>query len=511
VTTETGSAGAAGPVGAGEALAPPSPPAAFDPELRKLSLVVVVGAVMTILDTTIVNVAITTLGRQFDTSLSTIQWVLTGYTLALSMTIPLTTWAIARFGTRQVWLGSLSLFAAGSVLCGLAWSVGSLIAFRVLQGVGAGLIMPVGQTMLARAAGPARMGRVMAVIAVPAMLAPVLGPVVGGVIVDNIDWRWLFYVNAPISAVAIALAVRLLPADTERDRRARIDVLGLALLSPGLAALVYGLSQAANGTGPGSARVLLGVGAGVVLVGAFALRALWRPVSSLVDLRVFRSRPFSAAVAALFTYSAGAFGLIVLLPLYLQIVRGYSPTDAGLLTAPWGLGAIVTMPIAGRLTDRGGPRGVALAGVVTALAGAFAYTGIQADTSRWLIAGGIFVVGLGHGMLIPSLTGGMYRGLARTDVPTATTASNVLIRIGGSLGIAVLAVVLQSAIRERVPGASGSLADVAAVPRTPALLASVTDAFAHSFWWVVAIVALSLVPVLLMPGRRPVPAAEPAA
>ena len=477
------------------------PPVSFDPQLRRLALVVVVGAIMTILDTTIVNVAITTLGREWDTSLSTIQWVLTGYTLALSMTIPLTSWAIARFGAKHVWLASLTLFVLGSVFCGLAWSVSSLIAFRAVQGFGAGLVLPVGQTMLARAAGPARMGRVMAVIAVPAMLAPVLGPVVGGVIVDNVDWRWLFFVNVPISAVAIGLAVRLLPSDTERDRRARIDLLGLALLSPGLAALVYGLSEAGNGAGAGSPRVWGFLAAGALLVGAFAVRALRRPDTALVDLRVFRIRPFSVATTALFTYSAGVFGLVVLLPLYLQLVRGDSPLDAGLLIAPWGIGAMLTMPLSGRVTDRGGPRGVALAGVAVALAGAFVYPAVQADTPRWLLTAGVFVIGLGHGLIVPALSGGMYRGVSHAEVPAATTAGNIVARVGSSLGVAVLAVVLQSEIRERIPGASGSLSELAGLPRTAEVATSITDAFAHSFWWVVGIVALSLVPVALMPGR----------
>jgi EmrB/QacA subfamily drug resistance transporter len=482
--------------------AAPRPPSAFDPELRRLALVVVVGAVMTILDMTIVNVAITTLGREWDSSLSTIQWVLTGYTLALSMTIPITGWAVARFGTKQVWLVSLTLFVLGSVLCGLAWSVASLIAFRVVQGVGGGLVLPVGQTILARAAGPDRMGRVMAVIAVPAMLAPVLGPVLGGVIVDNVDWRWLFFVNVPISAVAIALAVRLLPADPERRRDTRIDVLGLALLSPGVAALVYGLSEAGNGVGAGSARFLVPVCVGVAMVAAFVVHALRRPGTALVDLRVFRVRSFAVASAAMFAYTAGVFGLVVMLPLYLQLVRGDSPLDAGLLTAPWGIGAMLTMPLSGRATDRGGPRGVALTGVAVALVGALLFTAVEPGTPRWLLAVGGLVVGLGHGLIVPALTGGMYRGLSRADIPAATTAGNIVARVGSSVGVAVLAVVLQSAIRDRVAGASGSLSDLAGLPRTAEVASSVTDAFAHSFWWTAAIVALALVPAALMPGRR---------
>src|SRR5215470_221239 len=178
--------------------------AGLDPALKKLSAVVLLGAAMTILDTTIVAVAINTLGHDFDVSVSTIQWVATGYLLALSIVIPLTGWAIERFGARTLWIGSLALFLAGSVLSGAAWSAGSLIAFRVVQGIGGGIILPVGQTMLARAAGPQRMGRVMSVVAVPALLGPVLGPVIGGLIIDAFSWRWIFYVNVPVGIVALA-------------------------------------------------------------------------------------------------------------------------------------------------------------------------------------------------------------------------------------------------------------------------------------------------------------------
>jgi EmrB/QacA subfamily drug resistance transporter len=244
-----------------------------DARLRKLSLVVALGAIMTVLDTTIVNVAVQVLGRELHTTISTIQWVLTGYTLALSMTIPITGWAVDRFGARPLWLTSLVLFVAGSVLCGVAWSPLSLIAFRVLQGVGGGLLMPVGQMMLARAAGPERMGRVMAVVSIPAMLAPALGPVFGGWLLDHVSWRWMFFINVPVCGAALIMALLVLDRGEERGPRSRLDGLGLALLSPGLAALVYGLAQAGHLHG---GRVLAGVVAGAVLLVAFVVHALRR-------------------------------------------------------------------------------------------------------------------------------------------------------------------------------------------------------------------------------------------
>src|SRR3954452_5598147 len=216
----------------------------MDRALMRIASVVVLGTIMSILDTTIVNVAIETLGRDLGASRSAVQWVSTGSLLALATVIPLPGWSMERFGGRFMWMLSVALFLVGSVLCGLAWSTGSLIVFRVLQGFGGGMIMPVGQAILAQAAGPERMGRIMSVIGVPTLLGPILGPVIGGLIVDNFSWRWIFFVNVPAGLIALTLAWRILPrADLSRRGSAVLDVRGLLLLSPGLACLVYGLSQ----------------------------------------------------------------------------------------------------------------------------------------------------------------------------------------------------------------------------------------------------------------------------
>ncbi|GAA4077801.1 MULTISPECIES: DHA2 family efflux MFS transporter permease subunit [Actinomadura] len=476
----------------------------IDARLRRLAIVVLLGAIMTVLDTTIVNVAVTTLGTDFDASLSTVQWVLTGYTLALSMAIPLTGWAVRRFGQRTMWLVSLVLFIGGSLLCGLAWSVPALIVFRVVQGVGGGMLMPVGQMMLARAAGPDRMARVMAIVSVPAMLAPVLGPVVGGLIVGHLSWRWMFYVNIPFCAVALVAALRMLPRDTERDAGARLDVLGLALLSPGLALLVYGLSEAGDGTSP--TRALAGAGGGAVLVAAFAVHALRKGDGALVDLRPLRARSFTTATGALFLYSGAAFGLTVLIPLFAQVVRQETPVRAGLLLAPFGLGAMVTMPVAGRLADRYGARWPAAGGMLVALGGMLGLTMVEPGTGEPLIMAAVLVVGVGHGAVAPALMAAAYQGLPRASVPAATTAANILVRVGSAFGMAALTVILQMSMRDEIPGASGNLEEVAAqasrLPDAPALL---TDAFTHSLWWAPAIAAVALVPVAAIPRRTGAP------
>lgn len=457
--------------------APPS--ARFDPALRGVAIAVVLGTIMTTLDTTIVNVALNVLGRDLDASLSTVQWVITGYMLALSMTIPITGWAIGRFGAKATWIVSLALFGAGSILCGAAWSAGSLIVFRALQGIGGGLLMPVAQTMLTRAAGPERLGRVMAVISIPGMLAPALGPLAGGLLLDHLSWRWMFYVNVPVCGVALLLAVRLLPRDEERRPESRLDLLGLALLSPGLAAAVYGLSQVGEGTT--GTQALVGLLLGAVLMAAFVAHSLRGAGRALLDVRLFRDRAFTASTVTLFVYSVGVFGVLLLVPLYSQTVSGPGVLAAGLLVAPMGAGAIVTMPIAGRLTDRLGPHRPGVTGILIVLAGMFACTRVDVSTGPALMAAAMFVIGLGHGLVTPSIMASAYRTLPRPALPGAATASQILIRVGSALGAAVTAVILQSLIRSQGTG---------------------VGTFATTFRWSLMIVAVAVVPALLIP-RRP--------
>ncbi len=325
----------------------------------RISAVVIVGSIMSILDTTIVNVALATLSHELHSTIDQIQWVVTGYLLALAAVIPVTGWAARRFGAKQVYLVSLVLFTTGSALCGLATSTTELIVFRVLQGVGGGMILPIGQLMMAEAAGPKRMGRVMSVVAVPAMLAPILGPTIGGLIIQNASWRWIFYVNVPIGAIAVFAALRYLPW-IKPDQVEKLDTRGLLLMATGLTLLTYGLAEIGATGGFTSLKVIIPCIVGPVLVAAFVLHALRVP-KPLLDMRLYRKATFSSASFAMFCLGAALFGGMILLPLYWQDVRLESVVDTGLLTAPQGLGAALAMPIAGKLTDRwggGGPRAV---------------------------------------------------------------------------------------------------------------------------------------------------------
>ncbi|MGW7684808.1 DHA2 family efflux MFS transporter permease subunit [Kribbella sp. NPDC054772] len=334
-----------------------SPTDRLDRSVLKLAGVLVLGALAPVLDSTIVTVAIHTLGAELHAPVATVQWVSTAYLLALAMAVPITGWSAKRFGAKRMWIVALALFLAGSMLCGVAWNIGSLIAFRVLQGIGGGLMLPILQTLLLCAAGRERIGRLMAVVTLPALIGPILGPVIGGVLVGHLDWRWIFYVNVPICLAAIVLAVRTLQPDP-KPTAAALDLTGLLLISPALAAIIYGLSQAGD-HGFAHAAVLIPLAAGVILLTAFVLR---RTANPLIDLTLFRTRSFAASTALLFLTGFGLYGAMLLLPLFYQQARGETVTAAGLLLVPQGIGSLPART-AGGLTDRHGPRPIVLAGI----------------------------------------------------------------------------------------------------------------------------------------------------
>jgi EmrB/QacA subfamily drug resistance transporter len=452
------------------------------PQVRAVATVVIVGAVMSILDTTIVNVALDTLSRDLRAPLSTIQWVSTGYLLSLASVIPLTGWAAERFGPKRVWMGAVGAFAATSALCGAAWSAEALIAFRVLQGFAGGMIMPIGMITLAQAAGPERMGRVMSVVGVPMLLAPVFGPVIGGLILQDFSWRWIFFVNLPVGLLGLALAARLMPAGRAEGRTggtAHLDRRGLALLSPGLALVVYGLSEIASRASLDFVHATLPLTAGALLVVAFAVHA-WRIEYPLVEVRLLRVVGFGAAGATIFLVGAALFGGMLLLPLYYQVARHLSPLEAGLLLAPQGVGAAVAMHFSGRMTDRIGGGPVVLAGLGVLTLGTVPFTQVGASTAYWLLVLALVVRGVGLGFTMMPAMASAYALLQRHQVPRATPMLNVLQRVGGSIGVAVLAVVLERQLR----GAHSS--------------AGAAAAFAHTYWWSLALVLVALVPATVL-------------
>jgi EmrB/QacA subfamily drug resistance transporter len=450
----------------------------IEPYVWKIAGVVILGMIMSILDTTIVNVALPTLSRDLHSSISQIQWVVTGYILSLAAVIPVTGWAARRYGAKRVYMTSLVLFTAGSALCAVAASTTMLVFFRVLQGVGGGMIMPVGQLIMAQVAGPKRMGRVMGIVAMPAMLAPILGPVVGGAILQSFHWSWIFLVNVPIGAIAFVFGWRMLP-HTDSGDAGRLDTVGLGLLSGGAVAIVYGLSELGSNTSLTAPSVVWPTLAGLVLVGVFIWHAL-RIERPLLDVRLYANRVFAAASLTTFGLGAALFGAMILVPLYYQEVRHESVILTGLLTGPQGVGMLLVMPLSGRFSDRFGGGRVAIVGVSILCLGTLPLAFIGTGTSVLAISLVLVLRGVGIGFsFMPAMTAA-FASMRPEQLSDATPQLNVVQRIGGAIGVAVLAVVLQRAGGHAPSGAK------------------LADAFDTAYWWSLGICVMSLIPCLVL-------------
>lgn len=452
----------------------PSTEERIDPALIRLALAVLVGVVAAILDLTIVNVAITALQRDLHTDVATIQWVTTGYALAVAVTIPATGWIFERLGARRAWLLALVVFAVGSTLCAAAWSPASLIAFRVLQGVGGGMLLPLAQTILVSEAGQDRIARVVPYIAIPSQLGPVLGPVLGGAILGlpgSANWRLIFVINLPVVALAAVLARRSIPRGTT-GRTRRLDVLGLALLSPALALLVSGCSQAGSSGGFRGFAVLVPLVAGAGLLMAYGVHALRSRTEPPLNLRYLRGRGYATSSALMFGSGITLFGALFLLPLYYQQMRGASALEAGLLLAPQGAGMAVGSILAGRLVGGLGVRTPALIGLTLLIVATVPFL-FAAHVDAVLLGVAVAVRGVGLGLTLIPITSASYVGLPREAVPSVTTGVRIFQQVGGALGIAVLAVILQC-----------------------------SQSFTTTFAWVLGLTVLSLVPAALLPGGK---------
>jgi EmrB/QacA subfamily drug resistance transporter len=464
----------------------PVAPDRVDPAVRRMAITLIVGALGVVFDTTIISVALNDLSRDLDAPLPTVQWVGTGYMLAVFITIPLAGWAQSRLGGRRLWIAALGGFLAGSILSALAWNASSLIVFRLVQGLAGGIMMPLMYTLLMQAAKGRNIGKVMAVITVPTALGPILGPVLGGLVLSLADWRWMFIINIPFCLAGMWLARRDLPDDRPAPGRprARLDAVGLLLLCPGFAALLYGLSQVDGSTGFAAAQVLVPLLAGLALVGSFTVRALTRTADSLVDVRMFRHRSVASSSALLFLGGISLFGSMMLLPLYFQQVKGASPLGAGLLLIPQGVGALAARGLAGRYMDRVGPRAVALVAFTFVAASTVPFAFVTAGTSELLLTGALFIRGIALGAAMIAPMGAAYVGLEHEEIPDASIITRVAQQIGGAVGIAVLIVILQRNIDDA---------------RTPGALAA---GFDHAFWWSVALTTAA-VPLCLLLKATP--------
>ncbi|GAA2607514.1 DHA2 family efflux MFS transporter permease subunit [Paractinoplanes durhamensis] len=482
-------------------------------DILKVAGVVVLGAIMSILDITVVNVALPTFQTTFGTAghplaYSTVAWAVTGYTLALATVIPLTGWAADRFGTKRLYMTAVTLFTIGSALCAMASDINMLIAFRVLQGLGGGMLMPLGMTIMTRAAGPKRMGRLMAILGVPMLLGPIGGPILGGWLIDTASWHWIFLINLPIGAIALIYAFVVLPKDAPHPSE-KLDVVGMLMMSPGLALFLYGVSSVPRTGTLASAEVLIPGLVGLALVLGFVVYS-FKPAHPLLDLRLFRNRNLAISILTMFLFAVAFFGGLLLVPTYFQQIRGESVLHAGLLVAPQGLGAMLTMPIAGMLSDKLPVGRIVPFGLLFILAGMASLTQITSTTSyTWLILT-LFVMGLGMGgTMMPIMTSAL-KTLRNAEVARGSTLLNITQQIASSVGVAIMSVILTNGLKDaklagpaiasrQDPAIAAQIGGPAGVKQG---LAEAAVAFGHTYWVAFSLVAVTVVAALFLPRKR---------
>ncbi|XVU25306.1 DHA2 family efflux MFS transporter permease subunit [Actinoplanes sp. CA-054009] len=497
-----------------------APPNKLDAHVLKIAGVVVLGAIMSILDITVVSVALPTFQTEFDATYAEVAWTMTGYTLALATVIPLSGWAADRFGTKRLYMLALLLFTLGSALCATAGSIEQLVAYRVLQGLGGGMLMPIGMTIMTRAAGPERIGRLMAVLGVPMLLGPIGGPILGGWLIDVASWHWVFLINIPIGAIALVYAWFALPKDEPHPSES-FDFVGMLMLSPGLALFLYGVSSLPETGTITATKVWVTMLVGALLVIGFVFYS-FKPRHPLLDLRLFRNRSLTIATLSLFVFVIAFMGAGLLFPSYFLQVRGESTLNAGLLMAPQGLGAMLTMPIAGMLADKIPVGRTVPFAMALIAAGFFTFTQVGTDTSYMLLCGSLFVMGLGMGgTMMPIMTSAL-RTLSHSEVARGSTLVNILQQIGGSIGTAIMSVILTSQLNgsAEIPGVTNpnngepiteagaaiAVQQGAQIPLPPEIfqrgLQWAADSFATTFWVGFLLTVAALIPIAFLPKKR---------
>ncbi|GAA5345321.1 EmrB/QacA subfamily drug resistance transporter [Planifilum fimeticola] len=407
-------------------------------------LILVFGALPPMLDTTIVNIAVNDLAEMFSAGFAVTQWVVTGYTLALGIAVPFSGWLMKRYDGKKVFMGALSLFLAGSLLCGLAWNMPSLIAFRVLQGFASGLLIPTVTALAVQVAGNDYLGRAMSVVGIPVVFAPIIGPVVGGLILQYLSWHWLFFVNLPFGAVALMMMQWKLPRFEALEKSAKLDWLGILLLALISGMYIFGVTEIRT-EGAGALGIFAFV-AGTASLIMYLLYAGKKKDLALIPLDLFKSKNFSASFLSLFLAGFATNGPMLLFPLFFQNVLGLNVITSALWLIPQGLGMLVTRPLIGRMTDKLGARFVVLPSIVITIIGTLPFAFFDFGTDQWMVWLVLFIRGMGVGGFTIAVMSDAYVGVQKPLVPAASVATRIIQNVGAAFGSAILATVVSNAL-----------------------------------------------------------------
>lgn len=453
--------------------------------IMNIAWILVLGAIMPLLDSTMVNIAIKHLSNDFSIGLDLIQWVITGYVLAMAISVPLAGWMVQRFNGKWLMIGANILFLAASIASGFGWSIQSLIIFRVIQGISAGFIMTLVTTLCVETAGRERMGRLMSTIGIPTVLGPILGPVIGAVIVQFLSWRYIFFVNVPIGILAISLMIWKLPDFTPANVKAKFDFIGIILLGASSAALIYGITKAAKNTTFSNSTTIGYVAAGVAILAIYVIYAAVKKRHAILPLHLFKLKNFSAVMVGLFLAGIATNGPMLLLPLFFQNIKGFSVLSAGLILIPQGIGMLIARPLIGKLTDKLGARNVVLVSLTLAIVGTIPFVFFNEASSLIAVSIVLFIRGIGiGGVAIPMMTDA-YTGMVNQEIAQASVGTRLVQNIGGAFGSAVLATVVSLSIQGKTP-----------------TIPLMTTAYHDGFLLALALSLVLLIPALFLTNRK---------
>ncbi len=455
----------------------------LDPFVLQVATVMVVGALVPLLDSTMVNVALNSIVTDMEATISVVQWVTTGYNLAMGLAVPITGWAVTRFGCKRIYLFALIIFLISSIFSVLATNIQSLICFSIIQGIGAGIIMPTLMTEIVNVSGGHHLGRIMAIISIPALLAPIFGPVIGGIIANSLSWRAIYGINVPICMAAIFLTWKIIPADDVAKCKLPLDIIGLLTLSPAMALLIFGISQIASHSGLNSSAVYIPMLVGILFLIVFISHSLKTKKAPILNLRLFSSTNFLVSNILLFMTGIITNGAMLLLPLFYQEVRGQSVLYAGLWLIPQGIGMLCTRSRAGKIADSKGARNIMLTILFIAAVGTVPFAFADANTNSILLAVALLIRGAGMGGIFIVAMTSAYNGLSVNEVPHASTATRIFQAVGGAFGSAIVSTVL---VRHQM--AAGSISSSTATG----------DAFNAAFMCIIAFTVIALLPALFL-------------
>lgn len=438
----------------------------------QIALFLVIGAIAPLLDTTMTNVALDTIMKSLAVSVNAVQWVTTSYVLALGIAVPVAGWATNWFDGKTLYLSALVVFLLGSIVSSWATTLSVLVIGRIIQGAAAGIVVPLITTLIVQVAGSQGLGKLMAVVGMPAVLIPILGPTVGGYLIEVGNWHWIFLINIPIVVISLMLLGWKMPNFPAPKKGKHLDFPSLVLLAGLFTAAIIGITRFSTGDNFTSVKVLSPLLIAVALLIGYVVYAYCLPQKALVSLQLFKSPTFDASAIILMLSGIAVNGAMFLLPLYLQNSRGLSVVWSGTYLIAQGLGLLVSRSQIGKLTDNIGARWVVLGAIVIAIVGTLPFVFFTAKTASWLILLVLFIRGIGQGGLTIPVMADSYTGLPKQLVAEATTATRMLQNIGGAMGTAVLATIIQHEL--------------------PSL--GQTAAYQTAFMWSVGFIAITAIP-----------------